>query len=186
MRPVGSFLQFVGGSIGRATMTGIFVGVFFVIVGSTPWQVVAEIIQNPPGIVRSVWFAPGLTILGLVIIGLCLWFNQWSKKQMVIDELAEDMSWAIHDLLNRNPRPSTDEDVRAWEADFHAWCARVSTKLENKAFFTRADQLHFDRLGFVDPIHMSGHKHLDWLFSQLRMKFERLRDVINWTQQRRR
>jgi hypothetical protein len=124
--------------------------------------------------------------VGLVIIGLSLWMNLWSKKQQTIDDLAEEMSWAIHDLLNRTPRPSTDEAVAKWESDFHQWCEKVSTKLENRAFFTRADQLHFDRLGFIEPVAMSGHQRFDWLLSQLRLKFDRLRDVINWTQQRHR
>ena len=62
----------------------------------------------------------------------------------------------------------------------------VSKKLENKAFFTRADQLHFEDLGFVDHIRLSGHPDFDGSLSQLKLKFERLRDVINWTQMRRR
>jgi hypothetical protein len=66
------------------------------------------------------------------------------------------------------------------------WCDRVSAKLENKAFFTRADQLHFDQLGFVPQIAMTRQLELDQLLGQLREKFDRLRDVINWVQQRRR
>jgi hypothetical protein len=62
----------------------------------------------------------------------------------------------------------------------------VSKKLENRAFFTRADQLHFDMLGFVPPVSMTNNQRFDWLLSMLALKFERLRDVINWTQQRRR
>jgi hypothetical protein len=183
---VGTLLQFIGGGIGRAASTGIAAGIFFVLVGMTPWQAAANFLQNPPSFLASVWFTPSLTILGLGLIALSLWFNIWSRKQQAIDDLAEDMSWAIHDLLNRSPRPSTDTEVEKWESDFRAWCEKVTEKLENRAFFTRADQLHFDRLGFVQPIAMSGHQRFDWLLSQLRLKFERLRDVINWTQQRRR
>jgi hypothetical protein len=62
----------------------------------------------------------------------------------------------------------------------------MSKKLENRVFFTRAHQLHFDMLGFVEPIKMTEHGRYDWLLSQLRLKFERLRDVINWSQMRRR
>lgn len=183
---VGSALQFIGGGISRATGTAIVVGIFFVVVGMTPWQAIANLIQNPSSIVGSIWFNPSLTIIGLAIIGASLWINLWSKKQQVIDEIAEDMSWAIQNLLNQDPRPSTDSDVAKWEGDFCDWCKKVSKKLENRAFFTRADQLHFDMLGFVEPVAMSGHQRFDWLLSQLRLKFDRLRDVINWAQQRRR
>jgi hypothetical protein len=183
---IGGLLQFIGGSIGRATGTALVVGFFFVVAGTTLWQAVVNFLQNPPSLVESVWFNPGLTMVGLVIIALSLWINLWSKKQQAIDDLAEDMSWAIHELVNRNPRPSTDEEVQKWEADYLEWDKKVSKKLENRAFFTRADQLHFERLGFVEPVTLSGHQRFDWLLSQLRLKFDRLRDVINWTQQRRR
>jgi hypothetical protein len=124
--------------------------------------------------------------VGLCLIGASLWFNVWSRKQKAIDGLAEDMSFAIHDLVNRKPRPQTDDDIKQWKKDYEAWCDKVSKKLENRAFFTRADQLHFDDLGFIDPLFMTGLPKLDELLGQLRLKFERLRDVINWTQQRRR
>ena len=127
-----------------------------------------------------------MVLVGLATIAASLWFNIWSQKQKAIDTLAEDLGWAIRHLLNRKPRPSTDQDIAQWDKDYREWCDKVSKQLENRAFFTRADQLHFDRLGFVDPVAMSGHVQLDWLLSQLRMKFDRLRDVINWTQQRRR
>jgi hypothetical protein len=83
------------------------------------------------------------------------------------------MAFAINDLVNRNPRPQTDDDIRRWKQDFEAWCDKVSKKLENRAFFTRADQLHFDSLGFIDPLFMTGLPNLDALLSQLRLKFER-------------
>jgi hypothetical protein len=186
MHRVGSLLQFVGGAIGRVAASGIIIGLFFIAAGVTPWQFVADLIQQPPLWLRSVWLQPSLTLIGITLIGGSLWFNLWSKKQQVIDDLAEDIAWAIKNLVNRKPRPSTDEEVTEWERDFRRWYEGVSKKLENRAFFTRADQLHFDMLGFVDPIVMSGHGRLDWLLGQLKMKFERLRDVINWTQQRRR
>jgi hypothetical protein len=126
----------------------------------------------------------GLIIVGLVLIGGSLWFNLWSTKQTAIDALAVDMAWAINNLLNRQLRASTRAELKQWEDDFRIWCANVSSKLENRAFFTRADQLHFDMLGVVLPIGMSANKETDWLFSMLALKFDRLRDVINWTQQR--
>jgi predicted HTH transcriptional regulator len=83
------------------------------------------------------------------------------EHQHAIDDLAEDISWAIGNLLNRSPRPSTDEEISLWEGDFVRWCDSVGTKLENRKFFTRADQLHFERLGFVDQMRMTGQPKLD-------------------------
>jgi hypothetical protein len=182
----GSVLAFVGGAIGRVAGSGLVIGAFFVLTGFLPWEFFVNLFNDPPAALSSVWFVPSLVLIGFVIIGVSLWYNQWSQKQVVIDDLAEDMSWAIHHLLNKEPRPTTNEAIAEWEREFREWCAKVSKKLENRAFFTRADQLHFDRLGFVTPVRMTGHERFDWLLGQLKLKFERLRDVINWSQQRRR
>jgi hypothetical protein len=183
---VGTIFQFVGGGFVRAALNGIIIGVFFLAVGVTPWQLIAGFFQQPPGWVANPWFSPGLAILGICVIAGSVWFNIWSRKQTAIDELAEDMAFAINDLVNREPRPQTDDDIKKWKGDYEAWCNKASKKLENRAFFTRADQLHFDSLGFIDPLFMTGLPKLDELLSQLKLKFDRLRDVINWTQQRRR
>jgi hypothetical protein len=171
---VGSVLQFVGGAIGRTAASGLVIGFFFVVVGMLPWQAAALIYQNPPAWMGAVWFRLGVLILGLVVIWASLHFNVWSKKQQAIDSLAGDVAWAIHNLLNQK-----------WRADFSNWCGRVSRKLENRAFFTYADQLHFDVLGFIASISLTGTPNFDALLGQLRLKIDRLRDVINWTQQRR-
>jgi hypothetical protein len=183
---VGTILQFVGGRLGGVAISGIAIGIFFALFGVTPWQFVAGFLQQPPSWMMSPWVASSVVIIGICIIAVSLWFNVWSRKQKAIDELAEDLTFAINDLVNRKPRPQTDDDIQRWKKDYEAWCAKVSTKLENRAFFTRADQLHFDGLGFIEPLFMTGHPKFDELLSQLRLKFERLRDVINWTQQRRR
>jgi hypothetical protein len=97
------------------------------------------------------------------------------------------MATAVHNLLNRSPTPSTDQEIAVWKADFEDWCARDSRKLENRAFFTRAEQLHFDVLGIMEPIAVQGHLiALSHLETQLNEKLKRLRDVINWPQERRR
>jgi hypothetical protein len=186
LRPaVGTVLGFIGGGIGRVAAAGLVGGILLVASGMTPAELVEYLWRNPPTWVSSDWTRLLVLILGLVIVGSSLRFNRWSQQQKAIDELAEDMAWAIRHLLNRDPRPSTDEEVAQWEKDFREWCNAISKKLDNRAFFTRADQLHFDRLGFVDPLIMSGHKRFNWLLAQLRLKFERLRDVLNWVQQRR-
>jgi hypothetical protein len=184
---VGTILQFVGGSISRAAGTALVVGIFFVAVGVTPWEFVAEMVINPPGWIASPYFRICILILGLAIIWFALTFNRWSAKQKLVDSLAEDISWAIDHLLNRSAGIDPDTKfIDDWKRDFDEWCASVSTKLGNRAFFTRADQLHFEYLGFIDPIEFYQNPRLNHLLSQLRLKIERLRDVINWAQERRR
>jgi len=162
------------------------IGTFIVIYGATPGQAFAELLVQLPPWLTNPWFRLVLVIVGLVLIGVSLHFNVWSLRQQAIDDLAEDLSWAIHNLLNR--AVTNDAELTQWETEFNAWCERVSAKLGNRAFFTRADQLHFDRLGFVPlaGLASSFNQRHAWLTSQLGLKFERLRDVINWTQMRRR
>jgi len=180
-------LSYAGGAIGRAAGTGVVVGFCMVVLGGTPGQLIASLWLSPPQVVSSWWFSPTISIVGLVVIAVSLKFNLWDQKQKAVDDLAEDISWAIHELLNR-PRPPTltAAFVDKWESDFLSWCARVSQKLANEAFFTRADRLHFDRLGFVDQVGITGDAKFDWLLAMIRLKFDRLRDIINWIQQRRR
>lgn len=185
-RAVGSLFQFIGGAIGRMAGTGLAVGIFFVLVGVTPWQYVAELMTRPPSWSSSTWFRNAILILGLAFIWGSLTFNRWSNKQKIIDGLAEDISWAIDNLLNRKPG-TTEFDatyIAAWEGDFEKWCSGVSKKLSNRTFFTRADQLHFDYLGFVEPISFYLNPRMNNLLSQLKLKIDRLREVINWTQER--
>jgi hypothetical protein len=169
-------------------LSGILIGIFLVLVGVTPAQFVADVIQHPPALVRSYWFSPTIAIGGVALIAASLWFNVWSLKQKCIDALAEDMAWAIQNLLNRSPTPVTDDQIAVLKRDIDEWYGKISRQLENRAFFTRADQIHFDFLGYVEPIAMAGvsDNRLHNMHSQLRMKFARLRDVVNWAQQRRR
>jgi hypothetical protein len=56
------------------------------------------------------------------------------RRHLPIDSLAENISWAIMNLLNRDPG-NIDPDsqfVKDWEKDYERWCARVSAKLGNK------------------------------------------------------
>ncbi|MBI3526580.1 MAG: hypothetical protein HY067_01275 [Betaproteobacteria bacterium] len=178
--------MWIGGAITRVAGTGLVVGIFIAAYGAAPGQAMADLLAHLPLWLTNPWFKLTLVVIGLFLIGVSLHFNVWSLRQEAIDELAEDLSWAIHHLLNRPV--ANESEVAQWEAEFKAWCERVSAKLENRAFFTRADQLHFDRLGFVPAAHFahSFNQRHEWLVSQLNLKFERLRDVINWTQMRRR
>ena len=176
--------MWIGGAITRVAGTGVVVGAFIVFYGATPGQAVADFFTHLPSWATNPSFKLALVVIGLVLIGVSLHFNVWSLRQQAIDALAEDLSWAIHHLLNRVV--ATQAELVQWEADFNAWCERVSAKLDNRAFFTRADQLHFDGLGFVPSTSLAGNynQRHSWLLSQLSLKFERLRDVINWTQMR--
>lgn len=179
-------LYWVGGSIGRVAGAGVVFGIFLTLFGVTPGEAVASLLATTPAWLINPWFKFFVLILGLVIIYFSFRFNLWSKKQEAIDDLAEDISWAIHNLLNLHV--NTDEELNDWEKAYRDWCNVVSDKLGNRAFFTKADQLHFDRLGFIQPVTMPAakdEKH-NWLLSQLRLKFDRLREVINWVQMRRR
>lgn len=180
------FWMWIGGAISRAAGTGLVVGIFILIYGATPGQAMADLLGNLPPWLTNPWFKLALVVIGLFIIGASLHFNVWLLRQRAIDDLSEDLSWVIHHLLNKSV--SNESEVTQWESEYRAWCQRVSEKLENRAFFTRADQLHFDRLGFVPAANFAGsyNRHHDWLVSQLNLKFERLRDVINWTQIRKR
>jgi len=44
--------------------------------------------------------------------------------------------------------------------------------------------LHFDRLGFIEPVGMTNDPSADHTLSMLRLKFDRLREIIVWVQQR--
>ncbi len=181
---IGSLWAWIGGGIGRAAATAVVTGVFAIIFGMMPWEAAVKVAQYLPDWMMNGWFRLLLVIGGLALIAGSLRWNLWSQKQVAIDDLAEDISWAIHNLLNCNPKPANQVEIDQWSKEFTEWCDRVSSKLENRAFFTRADQLHFNRLGFVPPLHMTGNQTYDWWLGILRLKFERLRDVINWTQTR--
>ena len=103
MHRVGSLLQFIGGGIGRVALSGLLIGIFFLIVGVLPWEFFVEVLRAPP----RAWYSRVLALLGLALIAGSLWFNLWSRKQQAIDALAEDISWAIQNLVNRDPCPST-------------------------------------------------------------------------------
>ena len=183
---VGTVIQFIGGSVVRAAGTALVVGIILVLLGVTPWEFAVQPITDPPSWTTSAYFRITVLLLGLAVIWFSLTFNRWSTKQKIIDRLAEDISWAIMNLLNRNPGKIDPDSqfVKDWKRDFENWCARASAKLDNRAFFTRADQLHFDFLGFVDPVEFYQNPELNHLLSILRLKIERLRYVINWSQER--
>ncbi len=181
---VGGLLNWIGGGIGRAAATGLAVAGVFLVFGMTPPELLIYLATAPPPWLLSGWMRLAVLIVGLAIIYLTLRVNIWSRKQIAIDDLAEDISWVIANILNKQPRPNTDDGAREFEGEFQTWCSKVSKKLENRAFFTRADQLHFDRLGFVPAIGMAAHPKVNHILEMLSLKLDRLRDIINWSQER--
>lgn len=93
--------MWIGGAISRAADTGLVIRVFIVTYGATPGQAMADLLSNLPPWITNPWFKLALVVIGLSIIGGSLHFNVWSLRQRAIDDLAEDLSWAIHHLLNK-------------------------------------------------------------------------------------
>ncbi len=95
------------------------------------------------------------------------------------------LSDAIHNLLNR--KISSDQELDLLKKDYDSWCVQVVQKMQaNTAYFSKADQLHFERLGRVPGegwgiAFSSRHSHI---LNMLSLKFDRLRDIINWVQLR--
>jgi hypothetical protein len=98
--------------------------------------------------------------------------QQLAARTAAIDEIAEEISWAVNNLVNPKPHPASTGDLKsaiaAFEAKLNAWYDRVSKKLENRDVFTLGEQKHFDFLGFIQPVTVWGaaHPKLDHLFSQ--------------------
>ncbi len=183
---VGGLLNWMGGSIGRAAGTGLVFAFMFVVFSVTPPELFTYLMNSAPPWLLNGWTRLFILLVGLALIYVSLRYNIWSRKQVAIDDLAEDISWVIANILNKNPRPNTSQDAEEFAKEFQNWCDKVSKKLENRAFFTRADQLHFDRLGFLPAIALAPHPKINHVLQMLSVKLERLRDIINWSQERRR
>ena len=181
----GSPLSWIGGGFARMAIAGILIGLFFLIFGMLPWEAFVKMATWLPQWVLNPWSRMGANVVGLLVIVVSLRWNMWSRRQKTVDELAEMLSSAIHDLLNRRIR--TDAELDSLDADFQSWCARIKLTLEkHPAYFSKADVIHFDRLGAVSNEGWNiafGHRH-NRLLNVLSLKFDRLRDVMNWTQQR--
>jgi hypothetical protein len=111
-----------------------------------------------------------------------------TERTTAIDDIADEIEWAVNNLVNPKPWPLSTADpesaVAAFKIKFDAWCSRVSEKLENRDVFTHGDQIHFDNLGFVTSVHHTGHIKLDSVFSQLNLKIARLRKIEHRARER--
>jgi hypothetical protein len=131
---VGTILQFVGGRIGGLAFSGVLLGIFLLVFGVSPGEFAANVFQNPPAWLLNPWIGFVIIVIGLLVIWGSLSFNIWSNKQKAIDDLAEDIAFAIRDLIAHRSRPQTEVEIDKWKKDFDTWCNRVSKKLENRAF----------------------------------------------------
>jgi hypothetical protein len=106
------------------------------------------------------------------------------ERQQAVDDLAEEIRWATNNLLNPNPHPlasgpgNITERIDAWKAQCNLWFEKISKKLDNRKFFTRAQQLHFDILAVVDQDSTLGNPHFNHGFNILSTKIKRLRDIM--------
>lgn len=102
-------------------------------------------------------------------------------RQKAIDDIAEEISWAVDNLINPKPFPTSTGDNRAdfilLQNKIDAWCERVSSKLADRSVFTVGDQVHFNSLGSIPFIMRYGDQKLDWLHSALVLRLERLREI---------
>jgi len=136
------------------------------------------------------WFKLILVVVGLVVIAASLKFNVWYSRQKAVNELSEMLSTAINQLLSR--QISNDMELGQLKSDISSWCDEILAKIDQyPTYFSKSDRIHFDRLGAV-PENDWGiaykadnddtrHRHQ---LNMLSLKFDRLRDIINWTQQR--
>lgn len=114
--------------------------------------------------------------------------QQLATKTAAIDDIAEEISWAVNNLVNPKPHPGNaanpDAAIAAFENQLNGWYSRVSEKLKNKDVFSHGDRVHFETLGFVPVISMWAHSKLNQLFSQLSVKLDRLREIEHRARER--
>jgi hypothetical protein len=105
-----------------------------------------------------------------------------AERQAAIDDLAEEIDWATHNLVNPNPHPlranATSSAISDWRRDCDSWFKKISEKLANRKFFSRAQQLHFDTLAKVDQVASIGNMEFGRYYNILHTKISRLRDII--------
>jgi hypothetical protein len=110
-----------------------------------------------------------------------------TQRQQAIDGLSVKMEEAARNYIGKIPKnppdwPSFNNDLQAKTG---SWRKEVSGLLENRAFFTKADQLHFDVLGHYSGYSFrGGNAEYDEIQSELAERMKKLREVINWSQQR--
>ena len=191
----GSFKFWIGGGLNGMAATGVATGLFFVLYGGLPWEFVVGLTAQRPEWLLSGPARLGAIIIGLVLIIASLRWNMWSRRHRVVGELARQLLLATGSDLGGgllNPWIGSDADLDQFESEVQDWCDTVkSIMANNPAYFSEADIIHFDKVGkapkdswgFVYHPTPTDSVH-EYLLNMLNLKCERLRDVINWVQQR--
>jgi hypothetical protein len=113
--------------------------------------------------------------------------NRLAEKNATIDNIAQEIGWAINNLANPKPHPGSTADPQSaiafFEVQLEEWYKRVSRNLENRIAFTQGDQTYFDHLGFF-PVVVVWHSRLDHLFAMLKVKIERLTEIEHRARER--
>jgi hypothetical protein len=82
--------------------------------------------------------------------------TEHAAKEAALDDIANEISWAVNNLVNPTPYPLGTSDpnaaLDAWEQKYDKWLTIVSKKLENRKIFTAGDQAHF-RPSWLCPSH---------------------------------
>src|SRR5262245_28181032 len=111
-------------------------GIFLVIWGRSREATEARIAQLPH--------------VGPAVLDVLRWLHPLISPPAVtppeIVELQVLRDLAIHNLLNRNPFPSTEPEIDALDRDFRDWEASVSARL-GKPPFLHTEKKRFDTLG---------------------------------------
>lgn len=104
-----------------------------------------------------------------------------ATKQKAIDDIADEIKFAVDNLINPTPFPTStgdpDGECRRLQTKVDDWVSRVSSKLADRSIFTKGDQIHFDSLGSIELLMRYGHPKLDWLHSMLVLRLDRLREI---------
>jgi hypothetical protein len=132
--------------------------------------------------VKFALLGAGLMAIGLGVVLLVRGWLHGRGKQRAVDQLSEAISQAIHELINK-PRPdasSGDAFADSLAKEYSKWCEDVNRILANKAYFTRSDVLHFQRLGVFAPVVITHHPGADHTLAMLTERIKRLRDIIEW------
>jgi hypothetical protein len=104
-----------------------------------------------------------------------------AARDVLLDQIANEISWAIDNLVNPKPSPLStpypDGAISVFEQKCNDWVEKVNKLLENAEVFNQRDRTDFSHLGFIQPIQMTQNTRLDHIFSQLNLRLDRLREV---------
>jgi hypothetical protein len=194
------FLAYVGGKFSGMTITllvlvgsiiggGLSGAIAIVVIGKPLDSALADLFTEPPPSLQyfiNGWFGLYLTLFALFLLWFAFRYNVWTQRQKAVTELAEAVSRAINNIFNGDY--ANDPHLRKLAVDYEKWNQEISTLLNNRAFFSRADQLHIERLGGFPFAHRSDANEIqrthDWYMGMLNEKFVRIREIVLEVQSR--